>query len=434
MAFAVIGLASLFFLGHSLRWVFIKTKVPDLLILTVLGYLLGPVLGILDQGDFGKVGAVLATLALIVILYSGGLELSAKELLTSSLPALGISIVAFFGTTAAVALLAVAFFQVSITTALLMGLCVGSTSSAIVIPMVRYLSITSTSKTILSLESAFTDVLAIVMFLVILDAALSGHFQTAALVQGVGPNSLWAVLLGISMGLVWAFVRKRFPEVGHKIFAGEAWALLTYGCIDVLGLNGALGVFALGFTLGNPNLFPKTIRQFVSDQPLAKQELSLLQELSFVLRTFFFVYLGLLIHFASIKTILFALITALLILVIRYFSVQLLFRPAKYSRLDAMIITAMGPRGLACAVLATLPLQKGYADGALLQNAVFGVIPVTIFFTALFVMLSENAGFRKRAARYFGAYTEAPCEDALPAHSASSSENEPANKSTNLPS
>ena len=48
MAVAVISIALLFFLGHALKWLFIKTKIPDLLILVALGFFLGPVLGVIQ--------------------------------------------------------------------------------------------------------------------------------------------------------------------------------------------------------------------------------------------------------------------------------------------------------------------------------------------------------------------------------------------------
>ena len=35
---AIIGLAGLFFIGHVLQWVFVKTKIPDLLILIIAGF------------------------------------------------------------------------------------------------------------------------------------------------------------------------------------------------------------------------------------------------------------------------------------------------------------------------------------------------------------------------------------------------------------
>ena len=51
MAFAVVGLGLMFFLGHGLSWVFEKTKVPDLLVLVAIGYVMGPLLGILNGDD-----------------------------------------------------------------------------------------------------------------------------------------------------------------------------------------------------------------------------------------------------------------------------------------------------------------------------------------------------------------------------------------------
>jgi cell volume regulation protein A len=96
MSLVIIGLSLLFFLGHALNWFFIKTKIPDLLILVVLGYIIGPTLGLIVPSDLGVAGSVLSTTALIVILYEGGLNLSARDLLTSSLPALSLSLVGFF--------------------------------------------------------------------------------------------------------------------------------------------------------------------------------------------------------------------------------------------------------------------------------------------------------------------------------------------------
>ena len=60
---AVIGVALIFFLGHALKWIFIYTKVPDLLLLVLLGFLIGPVFGIIEASAFGEVGPLLSTVA-----------------------------------------------------------------------------------------------------------------------------------------------------------------------------------------------------------------------------------------------------------------------------------------------------------------------------------------------------------------------------------
>ena len=79
MAISIIGVAVLFFLGHALGWFFEKTKIPDLLILMIIGYMMGPVFGFLTEESFGQSGKLISTVALVVILYQGGLSLTAGQ-------------------------------------------------------------------------------------------------------------------------------------------------------------------------------------------------------------------------------------------------------------------------------------------------------------------------------------------------------------------
>ena len=406
MAVVIIGISLLFFLGHGLSWFFTKTKIPDLLILVVLGYLMGPVLGVVQADDLGKVGPVFSTTALIVILYESGLHLSAKDLLTSSLPAAGMSILGFILVVAVGTLASYTLGFQSWSTSLLLGIAIGSTSSAIVIPMVKKLSILDRIKTILSLESAFTDVLTIVIFLVVVDSLVSGQFDVQELLIGIGPKTLFAGVMGLGAGIGWAVIKKKLAPVVTMAFAGEAWALLTYGLIEFTGHNGAIGVLALGFMLANLNRLPPWLSGLMSSTPVSPEDLSILKEITFLLRTFFFLYLGLLVSFSSWQTVGVALFITVFIFITRYITIRLLFRPQNYSRLDAIVSVAMGPRGLACAVLATIPIQRGIEGGEWLRDTLFALIPMTIALTAGFVLLSESPMWRARVQRLFGRYQE----------------------------
>ena len=411
----LIGLSVLFFFGHALNWFFEKTKIPDLLILVVFGYVMGPVFGVMDAADFGKVGATLSTIALVVILYEGGLHLNARDLLTSSLPALGITLVGFTLIVTVGTIIAYAIALQPLQISILLGIGIGSTSSAIVIPMVKQLSISDKTKTVLGLESAFTDVLTIVIFLVLVDSFASGIFSPKDLLVGIGPKTLSALLMGLAGGLIWAFVKKKYSRIVNMHFAGEAWALLIYGLIESTKHNGAIGVLALGFMLANLDLLPGWLKNALSSVPVSYSEMSLLSTITFLLRTFFFIYLGLLIKFSSVGVVAVAFLIALAILATRYIAVRFLFKPSSYSKLDAMVSVAMGPRGLACAVLATIPLQKGIEGGQWLQDTLFAVIPITIAFTAIFVAASENEGLREKFAKFFTGYQENAVPEAVAA-------------------
>ncbi|MCY4321971.1 MAG: cation:proton antiporter, partial [Bdellovibrionaceae bacterium] len=131
MEVVILSLAGLFFIGHFLKWFFVKTKIPDLLILIGIGFVIGPsMMNMITYQHLGQVGTVLATVTLVIILYEGGLHLNARSLLQSSLPALLLSFLSFILIAGLTTLLLAPFF--SIATALLIGLGIGSTSSAVV--------------------------------------------------------------------------------------------------------------------------------------------------------------------------------------------------------------------------------------------------------------------------------------------------------------
>ena len=404
MEVVIIGLAILFFVGHALSWFFMKTKIPDLLLLIIMGFVLGPSgLNLIQSEHLGKIGPILSTIALIVILYEGGLHLSMQDLIRSSSSALILSILSFCSIAGVTTLLLKPFLPLNL--AILTGVGIGSTSSAIVIPMVKFLSISKNTKTVLSLESAFTDVLTIIIFLSILNSIESQQYNVVQFFLGLGSTPLISVCMGAGAGIIWAMIKKFWKNVEQLSFSGEAWSLLTYGLAEFLHFNGAISVLALGFTLSNVNLLPRVFSGVLSME-ISQKELSLLSTITFLLRTFFFLYLGLLIQFTSLSVFLLALLLCVFIFITRYGTAWLILKRSLYPRLDAMTIVSMGPRGLACAVLATLPLQKGIEQGEFVQNLIFAIIPLSILFTSIFVSLSEKPTFRNMMNFLFKKYDE----------------------------
>src|SRR3954452_2770569 len=69
----VVGL--LIFVAHAFTGLFSRTRVPDVLHLTIIGIVLGPVLHKVTPENFGAVGPVFATVTLVIILFEAGLSL-----------------------------------------------------------------------------------------------------------------------------------------------------------------------------------------------------------------------------------------------------------------------------------------------------------------------------------------------------------------------
>lgn len=388
MAINVISVALLFFVGHALNWVFKKTKIPDLLIILMIGYFLGPIFGYITPEDFGKTGPLISTVALVVILYQSGLTLTVTQLKECFLISGLLSLLSFFSIVIVTTLLCVSLGGMSLDISLLSGLALGATSSTVVSLVLDTLSIKERTCTILSLESSFTDVLAIVLFLVVADGIEKDIFSPLMLTVQIGPNTGFAILCGMASAMIWALFKKKFRSISRMAFGSEAWALLTYGVVDLVGLNGGIGVLALGFTLANIDFLPNYFKDHLKHAPISYRDMSLLHELVFILRTIFFIYLGVLIQFSDIRIVITAVFVTATVFITRYFIAQFLFS-REGSKLDVKIISAMGPRDLASAVLATIPLQKGFEGGDQVQKLVFAVIPFTILVSALLIAYYE---------------------------------------------
>ena len=109
----------------------------------------------------------------------------------------------------------------------------------------------------------------------------------------------------------------------------------------------------------------------------------------FLLKTFFFIYLGISLHFDRLIYVLIAAAIVLPVYAGRFVIVRLLASRSNSPR-DASLMTTMVPKGLAAAVLATLPVQAGLPMGEWVPGVVYMVVLISITLTALLVLLVEK--------------------------------------------
>lgn len=121
-------------------------------------------------------------------------------------------------------------------------------------------------------------------------------------------------------------------------------------------------------------------------------EKQLFSEVVFLLKTFFFIYIGICIKLDQWLPLLMGFIIALVLFAIRIPIVILSVKRDKEGILteDKMFMAGIVPKGLAAAVLATIPVQMGLDGGEMIQNVVFGVILFSIIFTSILVPVLEK--------------------------------------------
>ncbi|MCB9357377.1 MAG: cation:proton antiporter [Calditrichaeota bacterium] len=357
---AVIGLG---FLG---AWLFKVTRIPEVMLLIAAGVALREFFSVQTELVLG-VAPYFGAFALIVIMFEGGLHLDFQLMIKQWRNSLGLLIFVFMLSFALITVLAYYVFEHKLLNAALLGSALACTSAAIVVPLVRQVRMNKSVQTILELESSLSDAIAVLITVTLLNLFATGHEEgnIGLLILASLTGALW---IGPISAVVWGWLMSRISDQPLVYLATFAAMLVVYASCEAVHSSGVFGVFLFALVLSNG---PHLLRRFWPGE----EERALLRdwmgvnvkgfhaELTFLVRTFFFVFLGLIFDFRNItlKNLLesAAIYTALLLA--RWIAVSWIRigeDKDEQARTTRALFLFM-PRGLASAVLATIPLQYG---------------------------------------------------------------------------
>ena len=358
LALALAG--SIIVVGFLGNYFFERTGFPDMIFLIVLGMLVGPIAKLVDTGFIMPLAPYFAALALVFILFDGGMAMNIYRVFTES-PRATILAVIGFGLSVAATTLFSAFLLMPdkpITYSMLLGTILGGSSSIIVISLASKIGVSEKCSTILSLESALTDILCIVFTLTIIEITIGGAVEPLAIGQAIASKFAIGIVLGAIFGLLWLSALKRIARAPYAYILTLAVVLLAYAVSETLGGSGALCCLLFGIVLGNEKEIYRMLRmekptETVIDAGLKRFE----SEVAFLLRTFFFVYIGLISTIGNVRIALLGVILSLILLLVRFGAVRIATARCIELTEERPIMSVILTRGLAAAVLATLPLQ-----------------------------------------------------------------------------
>lgn len=397
-AVTVLFLGLLIFLGNILSRFFTLTKIPDVLFLIAIGIIIGPFLGIVAPSAFGVVGPLFSMVTLAIILFEGGLHITLETLRKSISGTIAITAANFILITLICIGVMKTMTGLSFLESCMLGAILGGTSSAVVIPFTNYLNLNNDTKAILALESALSDVLCIVILLSFIDVVKLEEFNVGHVAGNLIASFLVAVIIGVAAGVWWSAIYHRLVNI-KSIFITPAFVFIVFGFVNLLGFSGAIAALALGLTLGNLYYFKvENILPFLGENikqvELTPIEKEFFAQLVSLLKTFFFIYIGISIHFSDMSVIYVGAVLTVLIYLIRIPMVWVTI-PRHIPKADAAIVAAMEPKGLAAAVLAALPLEAGIAAGQVIQDTTYIVIFFSILVCSVLVFLLERTPFTR---------------------------------------
>ena len=265
---------------------------------------------------------------------------------------------------------------------LLFGSIFGGSSSVVVISLASKIKISGKGSTILILESAITDILCIVISLSIIDVIFTGQANAGTIGLGIAGKFMIGLVIGLALGFAWLFALRRVAQLSFSYMLTLGIVLLGYAASESLGGSGALSALLFGLILGNEREILKLFRQNGNNGNNGKISYSVSRglkrfeaEIAFLIRTFFFVFLGIIASISSLSLLLSGVVLSIILLVTRFGAVWLTTVKSSL-RKEREIMTVILTRGLATAVLATLPAQYG-----LLYSDIFVDIAVVVIVT-----------------------------------------------------
>jgi potassium/hydrogen antiporter len=400
VSIALIASAFIILIGFSGNYFFKKTGFPSMLFLIFIGIIFGPVLGVFNPASVMSFAPYIAALALTFILFDGGMGLNIKRVLSNGPRAVVLAVLGFVFSVFGVCAFAVLVLNVPLTYGLLLGSIFGGSSSVAVVGLANKIKMNKQSSIILILESAITDILCVVISLSLLAILVTGQADIPAIGLGIAGKFLIGALVGFGIGFAWLFALRKLASYPFSYMLTLGIVLLSYALSEGLGGSGAFSALLFGLILGNEKELFKFLRQdrpkaekieFVVSRGLKRFE----AEVAFLISTFFFVFLGIIFSISSLGLLLSGVALSMILVGARFLAVWISTQNTSLKK-DRTIMTLILTRGLAAAVLATLPAQYNLPFADLFVSAAVVIIITTAIIATVGSLAIARPSLRNR--------------------------------------
>ncbi|WP_062514162.1 potassium/proton antiporter [Halobacillus sp. KGW1] len=355
--------SGIFAAKFSNRW-----GVPSLILFIIVGMLVGSDgLGIIyfDNADTAQ---LIGVLALVIILFEGGLHTKWATVRSVAVPSLSLATVGVLVTSSTIGVAAYLLFDLTLLEGLLLGAIVGSTDAAAVFAALKERNIKAKMGATLEAESGTNDPMAVFLTLSFIelitkpDGSIWMLIPTFFLQMGIG------LVLGIIFGRLASYSINTIKLGSSALYPilSVAFALITYGITAFVGGSGFLAVYIAALVIGNRELtYRYSIFQFN-------------EGFAWMAQILMFIILGLLAFpeqvFSSAVIVDGLILSILLIVVARPLAVFLSLIKLKYSVKEKLFISWAGLRGAVPIVLATFPIVEGLENSQIIFNIVFFIV------------------------------------------------------------
>ncbi len=322
-----------------------RTHIPSVLMLIVTGILIQPVMKMigLEEVDLFPVLELLGVVGIIFIVLEAALEL---EISRSKFPmiirALLVSAISLGACAFLFAGIIILFFPAGLQQALLYAVPLSTISSAIVLPSVN--KMIECDKEFLIYESTFSDILGIMFFFLLLE--IKGSLSFGMLATYLGINVLLTILISVALSIVLAWLFQKIQSK-VKLLLMVSVLILLYAVGKTFHISSLMLILFFGLLLQNYKIIRISFLKKLFVEEVMDELVEDLQvitfEISFVVRTFFFLVFGLTVAISGIAD--FQVILISLLILVGMYGLRFIIL-AIFSRQNIKSGLFVAPRGL----------------------------------------------------------------------------------------
>jgi len=383
-------------LGFIANAIFRRTYIPDTLSLIFLGVLLGPgltyIAGISIFPREQLLGSLeyIAQLTLALVMFDAGMSLDIYKIVKESPRGVTFSIVNFIVSTVLITMMAKYFLNLRWSYCFFLGAVLATAGSAVVVPLVMKLHFSEDVKHILIIEAALSDVYTLIFATTLLAYMRGTTTELQMAIKQLVSSVSVGLLVGALIGLFWIYTIEQLSREEHSYVATLGALLVAYTVTTWLEGSGAMAALAFGLIIGNHRFI--TLILGLETGPLAMTELtvttrSIHGEITFIVRSFFFVVMGLLYTWpiGNMITLFLGVLASLLLLSARAIS---MFTVASKSPLaEIWTASSIYGRGLVPALFAQFLITYNLYMGEMLYDIILNTIIITNILMTLGVYL-----------------------------------------------
>lgn len=255
----LVGLAAIFVFGVGAQWVAARLRMPSILLLLMLGFIAGPVTGIVRPDEmFGDIFFSIVPLAVGVILFEGGATLHLSDVtghgtVVRRLITWGVLVVWGLAAVAGVWILGLDTGM-----AILLGAVVTVSGPTVVGPLLRSVKPSKRVRTILNWEGILIDPVGAILAVIVFDLLIEGDGSLEGGITGLLATLGAGALVGLAgAGLIVVLLKRYLIPDRLQPATMLMFVLAAFAISDLIRHeSGLVAVTLMGMALANQNFTP----------------------------------------------------------------------------------------------------------------------------------------------------------------------------------